>query len=149
MKTWKKLALMVALGSLAAMTAEAETRGVTDDKVIIGSHSDLSGPLASWGVSAINGAKMRIDDFNAAGGANGRTIEFLVEDSQYQVPLAVRATNRLVQRGDVFAILLGTGTGQPSPRTRSLTSSASPTSSRSAQRGRWPNRSIHCTCRCS
>lgn len=38
MKTWKKLALMVALGSLAAMTAEAETRGVTDDKVIIGSH---------------------------------------------------------------------------------------------------------------
>ena len=104
MKTWKKLALMVALGSLAAMTAEAETRGVTDDKVIIGSHSDLSGPLASWGVSAINGAKMRIDDFNAAGGANGRTIEFLVEDSQYQVPLAVRATNRLVQRGDVFAI---------------------------------------------
>ena len=111
MKTWKKLALMVALGSLAAMTAEAETRGVTDDKVIIGSQSDLSGPLASWGVSAINGAKMRIDDFNAAGGANGRTIEFLVEDSQYQVPLAVRATNRLVQRGDVFAILLGTGTG--------------------------------------
>ncbi|GGE12184.1 amino acid/amide ABC transporter substrate-binding protein, HAAT family [Gemmobacter megaterium] len=101
-------ALAVGLGTGAA----ADTRGVTGTSVIIGSHTDLSGPLASWGVPATNGARMRFDDQNAAGGVHGRKIDFKVEDTQYQVPLTVRATNRLVQRDNVFAIILGAGTAQ-------------------------------------
>ena len=102
-----------AMALLASATfAQAQTQGVTDTQVTLGMISDLSGPLASWGVPATNGATMRFDEQNAAGGVNGRMINFLVEDSQYQVPLAIRAANRLVQRDEVFAMLLNLGTAQ-------------------------------------
>ncbi len=107
-----KLIGAAALGLLLATSATGQTRGVTANSIIIGSHTDLSGPLASWGVPATNGARMRIDAVNAAGGIHGRQIDFRVEDTQYQVPLTVRATNRLVQRDNIFAMILGAGTAQ-------------------------------------
>ena len=61
-------------------------RGITADTIVIGSHTDLSGQLAIWGVPLVNGMRMRFDEVAKAGGIHGRTIKFLVEDSQYQVP---------------------------------------------------------------
>ena len=107
-----KLIGAAALGLMVAASATAETRGVTDDRIVIGTHTDLSGPLASWGVPATNGARMRIDAANAEGGVHGRRVDFRIEDTQYQVPLTVRATNRLVQRDNIFALILGAGTAQ-------------------------------------
>lgn len=98
--------------TIDATLAQAQTRGVTDTSVTLGMISDLSGPLAIWGVPGTNGATMRFDEANAAGGVNGRQIDFKVEDTQYQVPLAIRATNRLVERDNVFAMLLSVGTAQ-------------------------------------
>ena len=43
----------------------------------IGTYTDLSGPLAVWGVPSVNGMRMRIDEANAAGGVHGRKIELL------------------------------------------------------------------------
>jgi branched-chain amino acid transport system substrate-binding protein len=85
-------------------------RGVTDTEVLIGSHNDLSGPAALLGVAAINGARMRFDEANAAGGVHGRQIRLVVEDAQYQVPRAIQAVNKLVNRDGVFAMFLGMGT---------------------------------------
>ena len=87
-------------------------RGVTADTIIIGSHTDLSAHLAIWGVPMTNGIRMRFDEVAAAGGIHGRTIDFLVEDSQYQVPLAVKATNKLINVGEIFAMLGAMGTPQ-------------------------------------
>ena len=69
-------------------------RGVTADTIRIGSHTDLSGGLAIWGVPTTNGIRQRFDELAEAGGVHGRTIDFVVEDSQYQVPLGVKATNK-------------------------------------------------------
>lgn len=107
----KALASAVVL-AVSATFAQAQTQGVSDTSVTVGMISDLSGPLAVWGVPATNGATMRFDEQNAAGGVHGRQITFRVEDMQYQVPLAIRATNRLVQRDNVFAMILGVGTAQ-------------------------------------
>ena len=87
-------------------------RGVTADTIIIGSHTDLSAHLAIWGVPMTNGIRMRFAEVNAAGGIHGRSIDFLVEDSQYQVPLAVKATNKLIHVGQIFAMLGAMGTPQ-------------------------------------
>lgn len=108
----RKITALVAAMIASAGIATAETQGVTDDKIVIGSHSDLSGPLAIGGVPSINALKMRLDEANAAGGVHGRMIELLVEDAQYQVPLAVRATNKLVKKDKIFAMIMGTGTPQ-------------------------------------
>ena len=90
--------------------AEVGARGVTGTEIVLGSHTDLSGPVAIWGVGGTNGARMRFDEANAAGGVHGRQIRFVVEDTSYQVPNAIRAANKLLNRDNVFAMVLTAGT---------------------------------------
>ncbi len=78
--------------------------------IVIGSHTDHSGPTAIWGVGTTNAARMRIDEINAAGGIHGRKIRYVVEDTQYQVPRAIQGANKLINRDNVFALLLSVGT---------------------------------------
>ena len=98
------------LGALALAAVAAETRGVTKTEIVLGMHTDLSGPAATYGVSSSNAVKMRFDDVNAAGGIHGRKIRLIVEDTQYQVPRAVQAGNKLINRDHIFAMVAGLGT---------------------------------------
>ena len=107
-----KCVTYVAAALMALATTAQAQQGVTDDSVTIGMHADLSGPLAIWGVPATNAVRMRFDQANEAGGVHGRQIDFVVEDTKYEVPMAARATNKLVQREKIFAMLMGTGTSQ-------------------------------------
>ncbi|NIL93132.1 MAG: ABC transporter substrate-binding protein [Woeseiaceae bacterium] len=111
----RKLILLLPLFSFGCGGESVETagdapRGVTDDTIVIGSHNDLSGVLAIWGVPSSNGQRMRFDDVNSAGGIHGRTIEFIVEDTQYQMPMAVKATNKLLNVDDIFLMVGAMGT---------------------------------------
>lgn len=96
--------------AVSGKTAENSVRGVTDKEIVLGSHSDLSGPVAIWGVGSINGARMRFEEANDAGGIHGRQIRFIVEDTQYQIPRAIQAANKLINRDKVFAMVLNLGT---------------------------------------
>ena len=97
--------------TLAAWPAAAQKlQGVTKTEVVIGTHTDLSGVAAAFGVHSSNAARMRFDEVNAAGGIHGRKIRYIIEDSQYQVPRAVQAANKLINRDKVFLMLLGAGT---------------------------------------
>jgi len=91
-------------------TSDIPVQGVTDTEIILGSANDLSGPFAGFGNPAVAGANMYFDEVNAAGGVNGRTIRYIVEDHSYQVPKAVQAANKLVSRDKVFAMLMSLGT---------------------------------------
>lgn len=93
----------------AGTDAEA-VRGVTQTEILLGSHTDLSGPTAIWGVGSINGARMRFDEENDRGGVHGRLIRFIVEDHNYQVPRAIQAANKLIHRDQVFAMVFSLGT---------------------------------------
>ena len=111
----KKLFGLIALALVACDGGEQEaapgsSRGVTDNSIIIGSHTDLSGGLAIWGVPTTNGQRMRYDEANAAGGIHGRQIELIVEDTQYQMPLAIKATNKLLNVDDIFLMVGSMGT---------------------------------------
>ena len=97
-------------GESGSDSGASNVRGVTDTEIILGSQTDLSGPAALLGVDLTNGARMAFDDANAAGGIHGRQIRFVVEDSQYQLPKAIQATNKLVNRDNIFAMILGLGT---------------------------------------
>jgi branched-chain amino acid transport system substrate-binding protein len=90
--------------------SEPAIDGLSDTEILIGSQNDLSGPVALIGTGAVNGARMRFDEVNAAGGIHGRKIRFIVEDSQYQVPRAIQAANKLINRDKIFAMFLGLGT---------------------------------------
>jgi branched-chain amino acid transport system substrate-binding protein len=102
----------VLAGGAAALASQvaADTQGVSDGEVVIGSVNDLSGIFAAVGVPAVNGANMRFDEVNAAGGVHGRQIRFVVEDNGYQIPRAMQGYNKLLHRDKAFAMLLSLGT---------------------------------------
>ena len=82
----------------------------TDDPIVLGTHTDLTGAVAIWGVGMANGARMRFDEANAAGGVHGRQIRFIVEDSNYQIPRAIAAANKLINRDKILAFVNAVGT---------------------------------------
>ena len=84
--------------------------GVTDTEIVLGTHSDLTGPIAIWGTGVVNGLRMRFDAVNAAGGVHGRQIRLVVEDTGYQVPRAISAANKLINRDKIFAMVGAVGT---------------------------------------
>ena len=102
------LVMTAALGGTAL--AQKETRGVTPTEIVLGMHTDLSGPAATYGVSSSNAVKMRFDEANDKGGIQGRKIKLIVEDTQYQVPRAVQAGTKLINRDKIFAMVAPLGT---------------------------------------
>ena len=110
MKNPTTLAAAVLAASALVATSALADQGVTDDEIVVGSVSDLSGIFSSFGAPAVAGAQMYFDAVNAAGGIHGRRIRFVVEDSGYQMPKAMQAYNKLINRDKAFAMLLSLGT---------------------------------------
>src|SRR5271167_145607 len=88
----------------------ADVRGVTDTEIVIGTITDLSGVTAVQGVNNSDAIRMAFDEANAKGGVHGRKIKYVVEDSQYTVPRAVQAMNKLLNSDDIFLALDDGGT---------------------------------------
>ncbi len=113
MKKFTKLAIATAVSLTLAgamSTVNAETRGVTDTEIRIGSSTDLSGIFAAFGAPSAKAAQMYFDEVNAKGGIHGRKIKFIVEDHAYSLPKSTQAINKLVNRDKVFVMFLGVGT---------------------------------------
>jgi len=110
MKFTTKLLAATALSLALGAGAAAQSQGVTADKIVLGAHTSLTGPVAPWGVGSTNGARLRFEEENAKGGIHGRKIEFIVEDHGYQVPRAVQAGNKLINNDKIFAMIVALGT---------------------------------------
>ena len=79
--------------------------GVTDTEIVIGSHQDLSGPIAGWGVQVKMGLEMRAREINDAGGIHGRKIRLVIEDNGYDPKKAIMVTNKMINRDKVFCFI--------------------------------------------
>ncbi len=117
MKNQKIAALLTAAFAFGvAPAASAQTQGVSKNEIVIGSMQDLSGPVVAFSKQTKFGMEMRVDEINAAGGIHGRKLRLIVEDHGYDPKKAVLATQKLVQRDKIFAMLgtIGTPTTLPS-----------------------------------
>ncbi len=94
----------------AAAVPPATAAEVVGKEIVVGTVSDLSGPIAMLGVPVRDGMLMRFDEANAAGGVHGRTIRLVVEDAGYDPKRAVLAARKLVQRDNAFAFIANMGT---------------------------------------
>ncbi len=110
MTMWLRVGVLAAALALAGSVDAQSARGVSKGEIVLGMHTDLSGPAATYGVSSSNAVRMRFDEVNARGGIHGRKIKLVVEDTQYQVPRAVQAGNKLINRDNIFAMVAGLGT---------------------------------------
>ena len=101
------------LGALLAggLASGAMAAGVSDKEIVLGTHLDLSGPVAAGMPSLRNGMQMPLDEANDAGGVNGRKFRIVVEDNGSQPQMAVRAIDKLLRKDEVFAIVNAFGSG--------------------------------------
>jgi branched-chain amino acid transport system substrate-binding protein len=97
---------MNALGLAGPSLGRTESSGrAPENEIVIGTHVDLSGPLASWGAAVRNGLTMAFAEANQAGGINGHHLRLVVRDDIYDPDGAAKATRALIGDDKVFAIL--------------------------------------------
>jgi branched-chain amino acid transport system substrate-binding protein len=108
-KSLRALGLAVSALALTLTPAIAQTKvtneGISATEIVIGTHQDLSGPIKFWGVPVSNGMKMAVEEINAASGIQGRKIKLVIEDSGYDPKKAVLASQKLIERDKIFAMV--------------------------------------------
>ncbi|WP_274308615.1 ABC transporter substrate-binding protein [Solibacillus daqui] len=75
------------------------------DVIKIGANLELSGAVASYGSSINDGAKLAIEEINAAGGIDGKKIEYIPVDNKSETAEATSAAIRLAEQEKVVAML--------------------------------------------
>ena len=98
--------LVLACGDGVAETEQAAGEG-EQPPFRIGVMESLTGAGETYGNVAVRAKQMALDEINAAGGINGRRLEFVVEDSQCSAKEAVSAYRKLTDV-DGVKIILGT-----------------------------------------
>jgi len=109
MTTAVAAALLLGLGSGAAMAQKKNDIGATNTEIKIGNIAPYSGPASSYATIAKTQAAY-FKMINEAGGINGRKINFISYDDGYSPPKTVEQVRKLVESDEVFAIFQVIGT---------------------------------------
>ena len=105
--TIKKLPIITLPAILALLVIAC---GGSEDEAApyrIGVMESLTGPGETYGTVAQQSKQMALDEIKAAGGIDGRMLEFVVEDSKCSAQDAITAYNKLTNV-DGIKIILGT-----------------------------------------
>jgi branched-chain amino acid transport system substrate-binding protein len=81
------------------------------DKIKIGFHAPLTGFAASDGKSSSEGAKLAVEQINAAGGVDGKMIELVIYDDQAKAAQAIPIANKLIGQDKVVIGVSGSYSG--------------------------------------
>ncbi len=97
-RMWMHVLLgVLALHSFAIQNSFAEIK--------IGAVTCLTGALSTFGVSSVQGAKMAVEEINAAGGILGQPIQLIVEDDGSKAGETATITRKFISQDKVVAIL--------------------------------------------
>ncbi len=83
---------------------EAETN-TPAESVKIGLITPITGNVAVYGTAVKNAVELYMEQFNAAGGVNGKNIDLIVYDDKGDPTEAMNAYNKLVSADEVIAIV--------------------------------------------
>jgi branched-chain amino acid transport system substrate-binding protein len=105
--------LLVSIFLISSSLSHAkEVRGVTDDTILIGNQSSLTGPAADHFTTWTESMKNYYRNQNEQGGIHGRKVKLIVEDTRYAIPVSLATFKKLLYRDKVFALFGPDGTGQ-------------------------------------
>jgi branched-chain amino acid transport system substrate-binding protein len=106
------LFLLLTFG-LTVLFASAETPGITDNSILIGSCSALDGPARFLGNQTVLGATTYLHFINDEGGVFGRKVQLLAFDDGYDPDKAPACFKRMTKEG---AFALGFFVGTPTAK---------------------------------
>ena len=94
--------LLAGCGSSESTGGAATDSGGDDDKggdIVIGEAIGVSGWLEAYDGPAAEGAKLAVEEINAAGGVDGRQLKLVTSDHQSDANLGLRAAQDVIDRG--------------------------------------------------
>jgi branched-chain amino acid transport system substrate-binding protein len=97
-----RLPLVVTLLLVLALTACGRH---PSKEIVIGEYGSMTGSEATFGQSTHNGIMLAVDEINARGGIQGRTIRVVSEDTQSKPEEAANAVTKLIAQDQVVAVL--------------------------------------------
>lgn len=86
-------------------SSSSDGGSTSGETIKIGGNLELSGGVASYGSSINDGAKLAIDEINAAGGIGGKQIEYIPVDNKSDNAEAATAAIRLAEQEKVVAMI--------------------------------------------
>lgn len=101
----KVLSVILLAVFLISAFAGCSNTPVNENEIRIGVNYELSGDVASYGQSSVEGIEMAVDEINAAGGINGKKIVLVKYDNKSQPDEATTLEKRLISKDKVVAIL--------------------------------------------
>jgi branched-chain amino acid transport system substrate-binding protein len=81
------------------------TAASAQDTIKIGLVNEATGPNAEAGIYTVNGARLALEEINAAGGVLGKKVELKLEDNQSTNPGTVLAFSKLFGEKNIVAII--------------------------------------------
>jgi ABC-type branched-subunit amino acid transport system substrate-binding protein len=100
---------LFAASSTGALAQKKYDTGATDTEIKVGNIMPYSGPASAYGIIGKT-EQAYFNKINAAGGINGRKINFVSYDDAYSPPKAVEQARKLVESDEVLLVFNSLGT---------------------------------------
>jgi branched-chain amino acid transport system substrate-binding protein len=84
---------------------EIVVKPTPDERVRLGAFMALTGDTAQYGISALNGLRMAVEEANASGGVGGRRVELIIQDTRSDASETEVVVRRLAQESRVHALV--------------------------------------------
>ncbi len=97
--------ILAACLAILALAGCSQGSGNSANEIKIGINYELSGNVATYGQSSVDGIMMAIDEINAAGGVNGKKLVAVKYDNKSEPAEATTLANKLISQDKVVAIL--------------------------------------------
>lgn len=102
------VALVLIVGLVWYFQKSQQPTANNNEPIKIGYIGPLSGGVAVLGTEAVSSIEIAVEQANARGGINGRTIKLITEDDQYDTAKSVSAYEKLVNIDGVETIIMST-----------------------------------------
>lgn len=88
----------------------SKEQGVKDTEILVGTTLALTGPIAQWAKEIPVGFQTYFNHINELGGVHGRKINSIIYDDSYDIAKAVKNTQKLILKDNVFCFFSSYGT---------------------------------------
>lgn len=107
----KKLLIVLAIVVIGFLVLDKfkdeEIDSVSENEIIIGAVNPLTGEATPYGDEVVNVVKMVLEEVNASGGVNGKTVKVLWEDGKCTGKDGAQAAQKLINVDKVKIMLVG------------------------------------------
>lgn len=107
---FSKLALVISVSALSIVSCTkkdeaSQTAAANANQIVIGHYASLTGETATFGQSSKNGVDLAQEQFNAAGGLNGKQVKVITYDTQSKPEEASSVVTKLITQDNVLALI--------------------------------------------